>query len=185
MALALYLRKMARNNAWANYRLHQACLQLPMEQFAATRTGFFPTIKATLNHILAVDCYYIDALTKGGRGPTAFRAFVPFEQPLALATAQAESDRRLVDFCDALTEDATAASVRTDRGKDGVFLERCDDLLAHLFQHQIHHRGQVHNMLSGTSVSPPQLDDYFLAYDIGTRARDVEEAGVVGPEMLT
>ncbi len=50
-------------------------------------------------------------------------------------------------------------------------------LLAHVFQHQIHHRGQVHAMLSGTSVAPPQLDDFFRAADAGERARDFAELG--------
>ena len=51
----------------------------------------------------------------------------------------------------------------TDRG-DPV-PERTDRLLAHLFQHQIHHRGQAHAMLSGSGVAPPQLDEFFLDYD--------------------
>jgi uncharacterized damage-inducible protein DinB len=184
MSLVLHLRKMAHNNAWANYRLHQACLQLSQAEFDAVRTGFFPSIMATLNHILAVDHYYLDALTNGGRGPNAFHAFVPFDRALDLATAQADSDRALIRFCDGLTDATLASGIKTDRGKSGVFVERCDDLLAHVFQHQIHHRGQVHNLLSGTSVSPPQLDEYFLAYDRFARARDVEEVGVSGPEQL-
>ena len=43
--------------------------------------------------------------------------------------------------------------------------ERTDAILAHLFQHQIHHRGQAHAMLAGTAVPPPQLDEFFLDYD--------------------
>jgi uncharacterized damage-inducible protein DinB len=180
----LLLRKMARNNTWANFRLHQACLRLPKHEFDAIRTGFFPSIKATLNHILAVDYYYVDALTGGGRGPNAFYAFVPFDEQLGLASAQADSDARLVKYCDALVAAGAAALVKTDRGHSGVFLERADDVLAHLFQHQVHHRGQVHTMLSGTSISPPQLDEYFLSYDRGARAKDLDELGVGGPETL-
>ena len=185
MSLVLHLRKMARNNAWSNCKLHAACLKLPGVEFTATRTGYFQSIHATLNHILSVDHYYMDALTGGGRGPTSFTAFVPHATMTDLATAQAASDRRLIWFCDALTEQASAASIQTDRGKAGIFLERCDDLLAHLFQHQIHHRGQVHNMLSGTSVAPPQLDEYFLAFDVAERAKDIAALGIGGPESVT
>ena len=53
----------------------------------------------------------------------------------------------------------------TDRGAKGMIPERVSYLLAHLFQHQIHHRGQAHAMLSGAGVSPPQLDEFFLDYD--------------------
>ncbi|CCE02122.1 conserved hypothetical protein [Bradyrhizobium sp. STM 3809] len=55
--------------------------------------------------------------------------------------------------------------------------ERCDRLLLHLFQHDIHHRGQAHAMLSATSVKPPQLDEFFPADDAGLRAKDFAELG--------
>ncbi len=55
--------------------------------------------------------------------------------------------------------------------------ERLDRLLAHLFQHQIHHRGQAHAMLSGTPVEPPQLDEFFAAEEASLRAGDFEELG--------
>ncbi|RZI68452.1 MAG: damage-inducible protein DinB [Pseudomonas sp.] len=54
----------------------------------------------------------------------------------------------------------------------GVIPERVDRLLLHLFQHQIHHRGQVHGMLSGTRISPPQLDEFYLDGDLPLRAAD-------------
>jgi uncharacterized damage-inducible protein DinB len=38
--------------------------------------------------------------------------------------------------------------------------------------HQIHHRGQAHAMLAGTSVAPPQLDEFFLDYDASRREND-------------
>jgi uncharacterized damage-inducible protein DinB len=55
--------------------------------------------------------------------------------------------------------------VVTDRGEARAVTERIDALLAHLFQHQIHHRGQAHAMLAGTAVAPPQLDEFFLDWD--------------------
>jgi uncharacterized damage-inducible protein DinB len=46
-------------------------------------------------------------------------------------------------------------------------------VLNHLFVHQIHHRGQVHAMLAGTSVKPPQLDEFFLAQDEPLRRHEL------------
>ena len=48
--------------------------------------------------------------------------------------------------------------------------ESATRLLAHLFQHQIHHRGQAHAMLAGTRVEPPQLDEFFCANEAHLRA---------------
>jgi uncharacterized damage-inducible protein DinB len=155
---------LARNNAWANETLVGACLRLGPGEWDAQRTSFFPSIRATMEHIHAVDLYYLDAATGGGRGPRAFREAPRFPSPEALAPAQAALDARLVAFCDQLTGDHLGQTVVTDRGGDGRVEERLDRLLLHLFQHQIHHRGQVHAMLSGTSVTPPQLDDFFLDF---------------------
>ena len=54
---------------------------------------------------------------------------------------------------------------------------RLTRLLAHLFQHQIHHRGQAHAMLAGTSVAPPQLDEFFCANEAHLRAAELAELG--------
>lgn len=71
-------RKLARNNRLANFRLHQACLQLSQEAFLARRVSFFPTLRATLNHIYTVDRFYIDALQGGTLGLAAFAEEEPF-----------------------------------------------------------------------------------------------------------
>ena len=168
-----HFRAAARNNRWANHRLHKACAALGAGEFTATRTGFFPSIAATLNHIHAIDLYYLDALEQGGLGRAAWRDYSDLDEAMDLAAAQARTDQRLIGFCDRLDGDGCGRRVPMDREEDGVFHERTGDILAHLFQHQIHHRGQAHAMLSGTSVAPPQLDEFFLDYD---RASDIEEA---------
>jgi len=161
--LTTHFRAMARNNAWANDRLLGACAGLTAAAFAAARTGFFPSLRATLNHTLAVDLYYLDALEQGGRGLAVFEPAPDIGHPAALRTAQGVADRRLIAFCDRLAPADLERSVSTDRGRPVP--EQVDALLAHLFQHQIHHRGQAHAMLAGTAVAPPQLDEFFLDFD--------------------
>jgi len=51
-------------------------------------------------------------------------------------------------------------------------------VLEHLFQHQIHHRGQAHAMLAGTGVKPPQLDEFFLAGEEALRREELRELGL-------
>lgn len=178
MDLIAHNRAMARNNRWSNDRLYAAVMALRPGEFEAARTSFFPSIAATLNHLLAVDLLYLDFLEEGPLGASAYDDFQPFRQVAPLAEAQAASDRRLIAFCDALTPSDLARRVATDRRTDGIIPERIGDLLAHLFLHQIHHRGQVHAMLSGTSVKPPQLDEFFLDYDLALRREEVERLGL-------
>lgn len=177
MAFAAHMRRMARNNRWSNDRLYRAVLALRPGEFEAARTNFFPSIAETLNHVLAVDLYYLDALEEAGRGPAAFHEFVPFDGVDELESAQRAWDERLIAFCDRLGEDDMERRVATDRGAAGVYPERIGDLLAHLFVHDIHHRGQVHAMLAGTSVKPPQLDEFLLDFDKPVRRDEMARLG--------
>lgn len=169
MDVTLPYKTMAYNNAWANHRLLAACARLLPDEFTAPRTGFFPSLRATLNHVLIVDWFYVDALEGGTLGPAAWDNREPCETVAALGTAQAEVDRRLIAVAETLDDAALARAVSVHRGAR-VQHERTDRLLLHLFQHQIHHRGQAHAMLSATSVSPPQLDEFFPAEDAPLRA---------------
>ncbi|MBZ9741410.1 MULTISPECIES: DinB family protein [unclassified Mesorhizobium] len=178
MNLLDHLRRMAGNNLWSNDRLYRAVLALKPGEFEAERTSFFPSIKATLNHVLAVDYLYLDFLEEGGVGAAAHDDFVPFEESEPLFAAQLVADRRLIAFCDGLSEVDLDRRVITDRREDGMIPEKIGDILAHVFLHDIHHRGQVHAMLSGTSVAPPQLDEFLLDYDLKLRKEEVERLGL-------
>jgi uncharacterized damage-inducible protein DinB len=172
------LRGFARNNAWANHRLYVACAKLTRDELHAKRTSFFPTIMMTLNHVLIVDWYYFDALAELGRGRAVFdRGDEPFSELAPLAEAQRTADLDLVKLVEAIEHDADLdKDVRLDRD-DGVKVERAGDVLLHLFEHQIHHRGQAHAMLAGTKVEPPQLDEFFLRQDLPLRERELEALG--------
>jgi uncharacterized damage-inducible protein DinB len=181
--LTHHFATMAYNNAWANHRLLTACNKLSQADFEAQRTSFFPSLKATLNHIVTVDWYYIDALERAlrhqepNREPDRFfEPEEPFETCAALASAQRDADRRLITACTVLTEDDLDRPVPVMR-RAGVQTESATRLLAHLFQHQIHHRGQAHAMLSGTTVKPPQLDEFFCANEAHLRAAELAELG--------
>jgi uncharacterized damage-inducible protein DinB len=169
-------RAFAHNNAWANHRLLTACANLSQQEFEAERTGFFPSLRATLNHIHVIDHFYVDALEGGWLGPKAWENPVPYVTVAELAPAQAAIDKRLIAVCDALSPDRLDNTVRVNRDTR-VQTERQDRLLMHLFQHQIHHRGQAHAMLSGTSVEPPQLDEFFSVAEAPLRAAEFERLG--------
>ena len=173
----------AYNNAWANHRLLRACCELTREEFAATRTSFFPSLKATLNHILTVDWFYLEMLERSRAGlephPNPGRHFEPeepFDDCAALSKAQHESDKRLIAYCEALADADLDGPVTTLRSS-GLVTDRVRRILAHLFEHQIHHRGQAHAMLAGTRVKPPQLDEFFCTNEASLRAQDFAELG--------
>src|SRR5688572_8867512 len=153
-SLAHHFATEAYNNAWANYRLLEACAQLSPGALVARRTSFFPSIKATLNHILTVDWFYLEMLerSRAGLPPSEnpgrhFEPEEPFDDCRQLAREQRDADRRLIALCESLIDADLDAPVSTLR-REGLVHDRLRRILAHLFQHQIHHRGQAHAMLA-------------------------------------
>jgi uncharacterized damage-inducible protein DinB len=165
-----HFRKLAQANRLANLRLFNACKQLGPGEFEIRRTSFFSTIKATLNHNLTIDWFYVDALEGGTLGPKAWAVEEPFDEIGPLADAQAAVDERLLSVCRSLTPERLVGETHVHR-TNRVQVARTDDILAHLFLHQVHHRGQAHAMLAGSSIKPPQLDEFVLGGTGDTQAR--------------
>lgn len=178
MNLATCFRSQAYNNAWANHRLLTACSKLTSAELTATRTSFFPSIIHTLNHILTVDWFYVSALEGHGMGPGAFEPEIPCPGFQQLDHEQRAVDRRLVAVCEDLDESQLNSLVGMPRASR-LQQETMGRVLLHLFEHQIHHRGQVHAMLSGTRIKPPQLDEFFMGdeYERSYREGDFAELG--------
>ena len=183
ITLQRHLAAWAYQNAWANHRLLKACAALPQAEFEAARTSFFPSIKATLNHIVTVDWMYADAIERAlaGREPhpdigSFYEPEVPFARVADLAPAQAAVDRRFIAICESVDGAGLERPVAILRRK-GRVEEALHRLLAHVFEHQVHHRGQAHAMLAGTPVAPPQLDEFFCANEADLRAADFAELG--------
>ena len=176
--LAGHVVAMARNNAWSNHRLLSACEALSAAEFAAPRTSFFPSLRKTFNHILDVDLYYIDAL----EGLDALRRYSEpdsdFADARSMRLAQTESDKRLIAFCERQTEESLQRDCVLPRPNRKPPPTRVVAVLEHLFQHDIHHRGQAHAMLSSTHVKPPQLDEFFLAGEQELRRDELRSLGL-------
>ena len=182
-SLARHFVVEAYNNAWANHRLLKACCALTREEFVARRTSFFPSIKSTLNHILTVDWFYLEILERSlARLPPHanpnrfFEPDEPFADCAALSREQHASDKRLIALCESVGDDRVDAEVLLPR-RAGIERDQLHRILAHLFQHQIHHRGQAHAMLAGTAVPPPPLDEFYCTGEAGIRAQDFAELG--------
>jgi len=177
-AMNLFLIQ-ARANRLANRRLLAAVARLSEADFHAPRTSFFPSLALTLNHLLNVDHYYMAALQGDAAMRDIWARYVPAQTAAELAARQDESDQKLIALCEALQPGDEARIVAFDRGAgiENGPREPLGRVLAHLFMHQTHHRGQAHAMLAGTAVKPPQLDDFIMLGDKVHREADMAALG--------
>ena len=156
-----HFRTFARYNAWANDRLYAACALLPDVEFRAPRQAFFGSIMATLNHILVGDRAWLGRLEGVPSGITRLDEIL-FEDLAELTRARVAEDDRIRTLVDGLNAEALEHEVvyRTMAGVE--HRTPTPWVLSHLFNHQTHHRGQVHALLSQTTVKPPPLDLIFF-----------------------
>ncbi len=158
-----HFRRLAAYNRWANETLYGAVAQLSPAEFSAPRAGYFPSLARTLNHLMVGDTVWLGRLDgQGAPGITSLdqqlhAEFAPLRQ------ARAALDARYIALVDGMSE-ARLGEVLVYKTVAGAAMETAvDQVLAHIFNHQTHHRGQAHAMLSSTGVAPPPLDlIYFL-----------------------
>lgn len=159
-----HFERMARYNRWANRRIYGAVAQLEPEEFLAPRSGFFPSIAKTLNHIVIADRIWLGRFT-GKLSDHKRLDETPYEDFAALTAAREAEDQRIIAFFKELPQ-ARIESTFEYKTTDGT--PRSAEMLpvlAHFFNHQAHHRGQAHAMLSSTRVAPPALDLGYFIYE--------------------
>ena len=157
MDLPRHFRMMAAYNAGANRRLYAACALLPEAERQQVRPAFFGSIHGTLNHILIGDRIWL-ARFEGQEVPSSGLDAILYPEFDRLEAARRDEDARILRWASGLTAAVLAGTVRYVNNEGRVFDDPMTLLAAHLFNHQTHHRGQVHDMLSQTTVPPPVLD---------------------------
>jgi len=151
-----YYSTFARYNAWANARLYGACAKLSEADYLKPRASFFGSVHATLNHLMVADRIWLGRIES--RPEKLALNQILYGDFTALQVARvAEDDRliRVVDNIDPARLDQPLDYLNT-RGER--FRTPLRIVLGHLFNHQTHHRGQAHGLLSQTPVPPPELD---------------------------
>ncbi len=151
----------ARYNAWANQRLYDAAGELSDTQYRADRGAFFKSMHGTLNHLLVTDRVWMQRITGEGEAPDRLDAIL-FDRLPELRVAREAEDRRIVDHVTGLDEAQLAGVIRYRRvSTPELFAQPLAPALAHLFNHQTHHRGQAHAILTGLVGRAPELDLLF------------------------
>ena len=148
----------ARYNEWANRRLYDHAAKLSDAEYRADRGAFFKSMHGTLNHLLTADWVWMHRFT--GQGPSPERLdMIQHEQLADLRRAREAEDKRIVGYIDGLTEAELAGTIRYRRvSTPEVFEQALAPALAHFFNHQTHHRGQAHMILTALGHASLQLD---------------------------
>ena len=145
-------------NAWANRRLYEAAALLSDAEYRADKGAFFKSMHGTLNHLLATDRIWMKRFTGEGEAPERLDAIVQ-ERLADLRAAREAEDRRIVAYIGGLDEAQLAGVIRYRRvSTPEEFVQKLMPALDHWFNHQTHHRGHAHMILTSLGKTAPELD---------------------------
>ena len=154
--LARY-RMFAGYNAWCNARLYDAAATVSQADYRADRGAFFKSLHGTLNHLLVGDRIWMQRFTGKGEVPASLDAIL-YEDFANLRAAREAEDRRIIGYVEGLTEADLAGNIRFRTFVRPQEIEQpLWPALDHFFNHQTHHRGQAHALLSaviGNEATP-------------------------------
>jgi uncharacterized damage-inducible protein DinB len=157
-----YFQRMARYNGWANALIYAAAAEMASEDFARETGAFFGSLKGTLNHVLAADRIWMHRLT--GEGETYSELNIVLHDDLAaLAAARIAEDARIVKWVEGLSQADFERDFQYANMAGDPFTDRLDLLLCHFFNHQTHHRGQAHALISELGHAPPSIDLIYFS----------------------
>jgi uncharacterized damage-inducible protein DinB len=159
-----YVQRMARYNRWQNENLYGVADRLPEAERQRERGAFFGSIEKTLNHLLWGDqswmCRFTDVPKPPGRIPDSVAAYGPWEN---LKAERKSFDDKILGWADTVDDAWLAADQTYFSGAIERELTKPRWLLVtHMFNHQTHHRGQVHCMLTQAGGKPSDTDLPFM-----------------------
>ena len=149
---------LAAYNAWANERLYDAAALIADDDYRADRGAFFGSLHGTLNHLLLGDRIWMHRFTGEGEEPMQLDAIL-YDGFEALRAARRAEDARIIAYIRSLTDADLAGAIRYRSTRNPVDIEQIlAGVLLHFFNHQTHHRGQAHCILTGLTGEAPSLD---------------------------
>ena len=147
----------ARYNRWANRLVYETAAKVTDADYRADRGAFFGSLHGTLNHLLVADLIWMKRFTGQGEAPGRLDAILHHDF-VSLRQAREAQDERIITHIDDLREAALAADLSFRRVNGDPVTMPLWQALAHFFNHQTHHRGQAHTLLTQMGQAVPQLD---------------------------
>ncbi|PTX56186.1 putative damage-inducible protein DinB [Litoreibacter ponti] len=159
-----YCRTMARYNAWQNRSMTDVMRSLKKAELTKDRGAFFGSIFATANHLLWGDQLWMSRFD-GGIGPSvAPKDHLKLHDTLdAYLSDRMRTDARITRWAQGLTQVSLIGPLTWYSGVLEREVSKTKGLcIAGFFNHQTHHRGQIHAMLTAAGHRPGDTDLFIM-----------------------
>lgn len=167
MITPAYCLTMARYNRWQNRSLVGAADGLTEGERREDRGAFFGSIHATLAHILLGDTIWMSRFDGWEMPEISIANSAEFASDWAeYKSARADADERIIDWAGRVQESDLSGDLQWYSGvMQREFTRPVAICVTQLFNHQTHHRGQTHAMLTAAGARPEDTDLPFMPED--------------------
>ena len=159
-----YCRMMARYNAWQNDGLRKTVRGMERAVLMEDRGAFFGSIWGTLNHLLWADLIWMSRFDGGPRPEGGIAESTAIARnPADWEARRFQTDGRIRVWADKLHAVDLVGNLSWYSGTVGAEVTKpLAQLIVHFFNHQTHHRGQIHAMLTAAGVRPGDTDLFLM-----------------------
>jgi uncharacterized damage-inducible protein DinB len=159
-----YVRRMARYNRWQNENLYGCADGLSEAERRRERGAFFGSVHKTLNHLLWADRIWMSRFASDVAKPEGGikGSIAQHDDWDALKRERAAFDGTMIAWAERLDAAWLAGDLTYVSSSAGEITRPKWLLVTHMFNHQTHHRGQVHCMLTQAGGKPGDTDLPFL-----------------------
>lgn len=163
MSFKLSFERLALYNQWMNMSLYKATEKLSSDELNKDRGAYFGSIIGTLNHIMVGDIFWFKRFADHQANFETLEYFRCIEKPdslidivhsdiMTLREERERMDENIVLFTSELTDNVFSSTLTYKNSTGEIFSKNFGHLLQHVFNHQIHHRGQVSTLLNQAGV---------------------------------
>ncbi len=163
-----YFDRLAHYNRWANARLYESVAALDDADYRRDLGAFFGSLQGTLNHLLVADRIWLWRMTGEGDPPRRLDEIL-YEEFDALRAAREAEDERIITVVGGYRESDLERNLDYHNMAGEPKSSPLPVVLGHFFNHQTHHRGQAHSLLTRLGQRPPSLDLIYFSWDLRER----------------
>jgi uncharacterized damage-inducible protein DinB len=159
--LKVHFDQLAAYNRWANGRVYVDAASLSDDVRKRPVGLFFGSVHGTLNHLLVTDYIWMRRFTGSGPQPERLNQIL-HEDFAELRAAREQADERIFMFVTGLQSADYKQMLEYSNSTGRVYRQEMGAALTHLFNHQAHHRGQVHAGLTIAGIREPSSLDLLV-----------------------
>lgn len=150
------VKELLKYNRTVRHRYFDACAKLSWAEFTRDRGASFSSIRNIFVHTLGAIDYWLDFLQKESlRSEKKFDEYKTFND---VRVYMQQVEKRMDDYLRKLSEKGLKRTFAVTGEDHRIHRFTAEDVLIHVFEEEVHHRGELIALFWQMDVDPPSME---------------------------